>query len=141
MYEPTTVETWSQRKDRDKETFAAELRAERNRLIDEARLESSRAAAPLAWELVGLLWSVYSTHDFPALEGILGEHVDQFTETLALVQRRARNGREMKPEQVEILARWCWPFVMHEEEMVLLTQRIDASVDAEARIVASSNAA
>lgn len=139
MFGPSDMETWSQRRDRSVESFLAELRADLHREErDEAR-ERARAQAPRMAAVVDLLGGLWRAHDYSTLTGILGEHVDLFDETLSRTVIALRNGREITDEGAEKLARWAWPFVMHEEEMVPLGQRIEQ--DAAPRIVAASNAA
>jgi hypothetical protein len=131
---------YERRRLEDREAFAAELLAERNRLERQEALERARVTAPLAWALSDFLGDLWRAHNYPFMTGLLGnEGSERFDLAMSWTWRQARLGREITHEIAERGAALAWDFVMHEDAMTDLGQRIEA--DAEPRIVAASSAA
>lgn len=141
MFGPPDIETWSQRRDRSDESFLAELRADLHREQREEARAQARERTPRMAAVVDLLGGLWRAHDYPTLEGLLlgSENVERFERHMSRAVIELRCEREIAAEDAEKLARWAWPFVMHEEAMVSLSQRIES--DAESRMGAASNAA
>ena len=87
----------------------------------------ARLAAPLMFETANVVMNALDSHDPRTLDALLGaeEHTALFRAAIQ-AQKLGFQHIDLEPDAAERAAERLWPLQLHEEQMALLTQRVEA---------------